>query len=326
MSANETLQAIAVASGYTTSSIGSAVYTITVPTATPTFSPAAGSYTAAQSVTISDATSGATIYYTTNGTTPTTASSVFSSTSPIRVSASETLEAIAVASGHSTSAVGSALYTINAATTPVVNDPTGFSSSTGLSLIGSAAVTSNTLQLTSTSGGVQANAVWYSTPVNVQSFTTDFSFQESAANADGFTFTIQNTGLTAIGLAGGGLGYQGIGSSVAVKFDLYNNSGEGIDSTGFYTDGAIPTVPALDMTASGVNLHSTDTLHAHIVYNGTTLTLTLTDTVTGASFTASTTINIPATVGANTAHVGFTAGTGGETATQTILNWTYVVN
>jgi hypothetical protein len=294
--------------------------------ATPTFSPAAGSYTAAQSVTISDATSGATIYYTTNGTTPTTASSVFSSTSPISVSASETLQAIAIASGHSTSAVGSALYTINAATTPVVNDPTGFSSSTGLSLIGSAAVTSNTLQLTSTSGGVQANAVWYSTPVNVQSFTTDFSFQESAANADGFTFTIQNTGLTAIGLAGGGLGYQGIGSSVAVKFDLYNNSGEGIDSTGFYTDGAIPTVPALDMTASGVNLHSTDTLHAHIVYNGTTLTLTLTDTVTGASFTASTTINIPATVGANTALVGFTAGTGGETATQTILNWTYVVN
>ena len=44
--------------------------------AAPTFSPAAGTYTSTQSVTISDATTGATIYYTTNGTTPTTSSSV----------------------------------------------------------------------------------------------------------------------------------------------------------------------------------------------------------------------------------------------------------
>jgi Legume lectin domain len=81
-------------------------------------------------------------------------------------------------------------------------------------------------------------------------------------------------------------------------------------------------VPALDMTASGVNLHSGDILHAHITYNGTTLTLTLTN----ASFAASTMINIPSTVGANTAYVGFTAGTGGETSVRQILNWTYVVN
>ena len=49
------------------------------------------------------------------------------------------------------------------------------------------------------------------------------------------TFTIQNTGLTALGPAGGGLGYgpdppggaAGIGKSVAIKFDLYDNDGEG---------------------------------------------------------------------------------------------------
>jgi len=79
--------------------------------ATPTFSPAAGTYTSAQSVTINDATSGATIYYTTNGTTPTTSSPVYSG--PITVSATETVEAIATASGYTTSAVGSAIYTIN---------------------------------------------------------------------------------------------------------------------------------------------------------------------------------------------------------------------
>lgn len=82
-----------------------------VQAATPTFDPLAGDYTSAQSVTISDTTPAATIYYTTDGTTPTTDSAVYST--PIPVNATETIEAIAVASGYSNSAVASALYTIN---------------------------------------------------------------------------------------------------------------------------------------------------------------------------------------------------------------------
>jgi len=78
--------------------------------ATPTFSPAAGTYASAQSVTISDSNPSATIYYTTNGTVPTTSSTVYSG--PITVSSSETIEAIATATGSSESAVGSATYTI----------------------------------------------------------------------------------------------------------------------------------------------------------------------------------------------------------------------
>src|SRR5205807_869477 len=139
-------------------------------------------------------------------------------------------------------------------------------------------------------GAVESRSAWYSTPVNVQTFTTDFTFQLTAATADGFTFAIQNVGLTALGGAGSALGYGGIGSSVAVKFDIFNGSGEGSNSTGFYTNGAMPTLPALDLTASGVNLHSGDTMSAHLVYDGTTLTLTITDQVTTASFTTSTAI------------------------------------
>jgi hypothetical protein len=78
--------------------------------ATPTFSPVAGTYTAAQSVTISDTTTGATIYYTTNGTHADHEFTVYSGA--ITVASTETLEAIAAATGYTTSAVASAVYTI----------------------------------------------------------------------------------------------------------------------------------------------------------------------------------------------------------------------
>ena len=113
--------------------------------------------------------------------------------------------------------------------------------------------------------------------MNVQSFTTNFSFQMTDAQADGMTFVIQNGAATALGLGGGGLGYEDIGNSVAVKFDIYNNAGEGTDSTGMYVNGAMPTVPAVDMTSSGVVLLSGDVMNVQLSYNGTTLSLSITD-------------------------------------------------
>ena len=79
----------------------------------------------------------------------------------------------------------------------------------------------------------------------------------------------------------------------------------------------------IDLTGSGINLHSGDQMDAHITYDGTTFNLTLTDLVTQAAWSHPFVINIPATVGGDTAYVGFTGGTGGQTATQQILNWSY---
>ncbi len=108
-----TINAIAAETGDTNSAIASASYTITAPVvATPTFSPAAGHYTTAQSVSIADATAGSTIHYTADGTTPTSSSPVYSAA--ISVSANTTIEAIATAPGDTQSTVATAVYTIGA--------------------------------------------------------------------------------------------------------------------------------------------------------------------------------------------------------------------
>ena len=95
-------------------------------TAAPTFSYPAGTYPGALSVSIADSTSGALIYYTTDGSTPTTASLQYSSSSPISVSADETLKAIAVASGYASSAVVTHVYNIQT-TKPIFSPPGTYS-------------------------------------------------------------------------------------------------------------------------------------------------------------------------------------------------------
>ena len=77
--------------------------------ATPTFSPKAGRYAEAQTVTISCETAGATIYYTLDGTTPTTSSTRY--TQPLTISETTTVKAIAVSDGEE-SATATAKYTI----------------------------------------------------------------------------------------------------------------------------------------------------------------------------------------------------------------------
>ena len=112
VSTSETVAAIAVASNYAVSAVATATYTLNLPpAATPTFSVAGGTYTSPQTVTITDTTSNATIYYTTNGNTPTASSTQYNGA--ITVSSTEFLQAIAVANGYINSAIASAEYTIN---------------------------------------------------------------------------------------------------------------------------------------------------------------------------------------------------------------------
>ena len=105
-----TVNAIALASGYLPSNVSTATYTPSSQTAMPTFSPAPGAYASGQQVSISTSTSGATIYYTIDGSTPSSASTPY--TGPITFSRSATLKAIAIAPKLADSPVASGLYTI----------------------------------------------------------------------------------------------------------------------------------------------------------------------------------------------------------------------
>ncbi len=110
--ATTTVKAISVAAGLANSFVASGIYTIQTPTAAmPTFSPQAGSYTATQTVFLSDATAGAAIYYTTDGSVPTPSSTAYDG--PITVSSTTTINAIALAPSLPASAPISATYTIS---------------------------------------------------------------------------------------------------------------------------------------------------------------------------------------------------------------------
>ena len=108
----QTITAIATATGYTSSAPATLTYTINLPVAAqPSFSPAPGTYIAAQTVTLADTTPAAMIYYTLDGSMPTTASTLY--TTPIKVGASQTINAIAAAAGYNPSGVATGVYTIN---------------------------------------------------------------------------------------------------------------------------------------------------------------------------------------------------------------------
>ena len=195
VSASETFQAITWSSNTNVSPVSSATYTIAPPaaTATPLYSLANGTYTSAQTVTISDATAGAAIYYTTNGSTPTAQSTLY--TGPISLSApgSSTFEAIALAPGDSLSAVANAAYTISLTTaTPVASVAPG-TYPTAQSITLTDATPGAVIYYTINGGGPTTSSPVYSAPITLstnsyimaRAYTTNY-VQSAAAT---FTYS-----------------------------------------------------------------------------------------------------------------------------------------
>jgi hypothetical protein len=186
ISTTTTLKAIAIASGYLNSSVASAVYTFggsSGLTATPTFSPTGGTYTSTQYVSLADTTSGAVIYYTTDGTIPTTSSNVYSV--PLAVTATGTIKTMAAAPGLTNSSVASATYTIIAtltAATPTFSPRA--SSYPGTQTVSiSDSSPSPTIYYTIDGTTPTTSSTVYSTPLSVASTTT----VKAIATSSGYT-------------------------------------------------------------------------------------------------------------------------------------------
>lgn len=195
ISSSETISAIAVVSGYNNSPIGSASYVVTMgQVAAPIFNPSGGSYTATQQVSISTTTAGATIYYTTNGQTPTTSSAVYGG--PITVSSTTTISALAVLSGYSNSSVATATYTINTnqVATPVFNPGAG-TYPTAQNVAISTTTPSATIYYTTDGSTPTTSSAVYTGPVSVTTSETIHAI----ATASGLTTSAVATAAYTIG-------------------------------------------------------------------------------------------------------------------------------
>ena len=112
----------------------------------------------------------------------------------------------------------------------VINHSAGFSGETDMTLNGTPgpATISGTFLRVTDAGGGEARSAYETNPVAVGNFTNTFTFHILTGStgggtglADGIGFCIQGNAPTALGAAGGQMGYSGVAKSVFVKFDPY---------------------------------------------------------------------------------------------------------
>jgi hypothetical protein len=207
-----------------------------------------------------------------------------------------------------------------------IDHSAGFASNGDLTPVGSTvfgpAGASSAARLTPATGG-QAGSFWATSKVDVTLFTNTFTFQFTNGSnpiADGITFTIQNASGTALGASGGSMGYAGITPSVSFTMKTYDGTSSPAGYSTVISNGAVPPTSS---TVAPLSYPSGHVFRADMTYDGTTLQVQLTDTSTNQSVSQGFPINIPTTVGASTAWVGFTGGTGGAYADQDVLTWVW---
>lgn len=188
----------------------------------------------------------------------------------------------------------------------------------GVPSVSGSGTAADVLQITSTANS-EATSYWFNSAQSATNFTANFTYNDvSGGGADGIGFVLQNQGTNALGNAGGAVGYGGITSSVALNFSIFNGSHFGFTGGGVANSNTGPT--------GSVNLSSTNTptnVTVSYVPVSNAGVITATFVQGGNTFSKSTVVNIPGLVGANTAIVGFTGGTGGFNTNQQISNFTY---
>ncbi len=222
----------------------------------------------------------------------------------------------------------------------VLNFP-DFSNTAGLQFNGSAAAVSNVLRVTPALGN-QSGSVFSTSAVTLTSqvsFSTAFSFRISSnpgggsdpsgdgVGADGLAFVVQTVASTAGG-AGGGIGYSGLGNSLGIEFDTWDN-GSGLgDPNGNHVaidiNGDLSS--PLDVAGVSPRMNDGDVWYAWVDYNGVTddleVRLSMAN-VRPASPIVSANIDLTGVLGTTNAYVGFTSGTGSAWGDHDVLSWQF---
>ncbi|MEI6834313.1 MAG: chitobiase/beta-hexosaminidase C-terminal domain-containing protein, partial [bacterium] len=167
---SQTIKAIAVKSGYANSLMGVFSYTITGRVQAPTFSLLQGDYPRAQTVNLSSATPGATIYYTNDGSSPSRSSVRY--TMPLYVSSTQTIKAFAVLENWDDSFEGVSSYTINPPVSAPQFSPAGGIYSTSQMVTLSSSTPGAVIYYTTNGAVPTATSSQYMTPIAVSSITT----------------------------------------------------------------------------------------------------------------------------------------------------------
>jgi hypothetical protein len=229
-----------------------------------------------------------------------------------------------------------------------------FSNPSGLTLVGNAALTANRLRLTGAAEN-EVSATWLNQRADVQSgFVTTFQFQITERGgytpdwepgvvndgADGFTFTIQNAGPTAMGLYASGIGYYGIPNSLSIEFDTWNNKPSYCEPNGNHVavqslglaanqpehcadaGGAFPN-PTLGIATPSKDMSNGTIYNVMITYLPGALAVYFDDfssPLLTVNVNLGTLLNLE---NGRDAYIGFTSSTGGAFENHDIVQWSY---
>jgi len=236
------------------------------------------------------------------------------------------------------------------------------SSTAGLTFVGSAGTASTadgTVLRIIPAAGNQAGAAFFTTPTTLgvgNTFSTQFTFRFTQPGgvdpADGITFVLAAS-PSGLGTPGYGMGYEGVGNSVAIEFDTYNNGAPtslgpfpqepnssnhvAIDLNGVLNNASWTNVygngscgfpggtPAQSSNAVPGCMSNGNLWTATITYDGSLLNVSLFDPAEGSSFAAITNlpIDIASYLGGNTAYVGFTGSSGAGWENEDITSWRF---
>ena len=297
LTATKTVKAIAMKTGMVNSSVASQSITVSTVT-TPTISTTA--VTGGQQVSISSGTSGATIYYTTDGSTPTASSPTYGSS--FMLTATKTVKAIAMKTGMVNSSVASQSVTVSRVATPTIS-PAGGLFSVSQQVTMSCATSSAAIHYTTDGSAPTASSPIYNGAITLNSTTTvkalavKSGMLDSLSSSQSYTLmaTVATPVITNTAVVGG--------QQVSIS------SGTSGATIHYTTDGSTPTASS-PTYGSSFKLTTTTTVKAIAMKTDMTNSSVASKSITVSTVTTPT---ISATAVAGGQQVSISSGTSGAT-------------